>query len=140
MPLAGRRFVVAGPGAIADECAALLQALDGDVVRVARVTAGLASAGVEGAIDALSRRCIARHRDECAAVLGVYSASTPCVGLPLDLLAGRRVVLALDDDAGGERASAVIGDSLRGVAAELFRERPPNGAKGWNATIVKVST
>jgi crotonobetainyl-CoA:carnitine CoA-transferase CaiB-like acyl-CoA transferase len=52
MPLAGRRFVVAGRGSIADECAALLDALDGDVVRVARVTAGLASAGPEGAIDA----------------------------------------------------------------------------------------
>src|SRR4051794_37662638 len=52
MPLAGRRFVVAGTGPIAEECAALLDALDGDVVRVARVTAGLASAGPEGAIDA----------------------------------------------------------------------------------------
>jgi phosphoglycerate dehydrogenase-like enzyme len=40
MPLAGRRFVVAGRGPIADECAALLQVLDADVVRVARVTPG----------------------------------------------------------------------------------------------------
>ena len=52
MPLAGRRFVVAGAGPIADECAGLLRVLDGDVVRVRRVTAGLVSAGAEGAIDA----------------------------------------------------------------------------------------
>jgi hypothetical protein len=52
MPLAGRRFVVAGPGPIADECAALLQVLAADVVRVARVTPGLVAAGAEGVIDA----------------------------------------------------------------------------------------
>ena len=52
MPLADRRFVVAGSGPIADECAELLQALDADVVRVGRATAGLASADAEGAIDA----------------------------------------------------------------------------------------
>ena len=52
MPLAGRRFVVAGPGPIADEAAALLHVLDADVVRVSRVTAGLVPAGAEGAIDA----------------------------------------------------------------------------------------
>ncbi|MEO8693109.1 MAG: CoA transferase [Acidimicrobiales bacterium] len=52
MPLGGRRFVVAGPGPIADECAVLLQVLDADVVRVARVTPGLVAAGAEGALDA----------------------------------------------------------------------------------------
>jgi hypothetical protein len=34
---------------------------------------------VEGAIDYLARRRIARHRDERPAVIGVYSASSPCV-------------------------------------------------------------
>src|SRR5688572_15140223 len=52
MPLAGRRFVVAGAGPIADEGAALLHALDAEVVRVARVTPGLVAAGAEGALDA----------------------------------------------------------------------------------------
>ena len=52
MPLAGRRFVVAGSGPIADECAELLRLLEGDVVHVGRATAGLAAVGAEGAIDA----------------------------------------------------------------------------------------
>jgi hypothetical protein len=52
MPLAGRRFVVAGPGPIANECAVLLEALAADVVRVARVSDGLAATAAEGAIDA----------------------------------------------------------------------------------------
>jgi crotonobetainyl-CoA:carnitine CoA-transferase CaiB-like acyl-CoA transferase len=52
MPLSGRRFVVAGSGPVAEECAVLLQALSAEVVRVRRVTRGLVSAGAEGAIDA----------------------------------------------------------------------------------------
>ena len=52
MPLAGRRFVVAGVGPIAQECATLLQALSAEVVRVARVTDGLAEMAAEGAVDA----------------------------------------------------------------------------------------
>lgn len=93
----------------------------------------------EGALDALVRRRIARHRGERAAVLGVFSASRPCEGLPLDLLAGRRVVLALDTDEAGERASAVLGDALRAVAGEFVRERPV-GAKDWGAALAKVGT
>jgi len=92
---------------------------------------------VEGAIDCLARRRVARHRDERAAVVGVASASTPCAGLPLDLLTGRRVVLALDDDPTGEHASAKLADALHGIACELVRERPA-GAKDWNATIAEV--
>src|SRR5262245_50532397 len=52
MPLAGRLFVVAGSGAVADESAALLEMLAADVVRVSRVTGGLTEVGAEGAIDA----------------------------------------------------------------------------------------
>jgi hypothetical protein len=52
MPLAVRRFIVAGPGPVADECAGLLVALAADVVRVERVTPGLGSTAAEGAIDA----------------------------------------------------------------------------------------
>jgi DNA primase len=94
---------------------------------------------VEGAIDTLSRRLIARHRRESVAVIGVYSASTPCVGLPLDLLSRRRIVLALDADDAGERACAAIAKSLDGVVANVTRERPPSGANDWNATITELS-
>jgi DNA primase len=85
---------------------------------------------VEGALDCLARRRIARHQSERAAVIGVYSASSPTVGLPVDLLSGRRIVLALDNDAAGEAACSRIADALRDVAAELVRERPECG-KDW---------
>jgi DNA primase len=74
---------------------------------------------VEGALDCLARRRIARARGESVAVLGVASATTPTVGLPLDLLAGRRVVLALDRDEAGARGRDALGAALAGVAAEL---------------------
>ena len=51
---------------------------------------------VEGALDCCARRRIARAQNERAAVIGVYSASSPDSGLPLDLIQGRRVALALD--------------------------------------------
>lgn len=91
---------------------------------------------VEGALDCLARRAIARKRRESCAVLGVYSASSPEGGLALDLLQGRRVVLALDDDPAGDRACERLADVLSDVAAELVRERPPIGAKDWCATLM----
>jgi DNA primase len=90
---------------------------------------------VEGALDALARRRVARHRRERCAVLGVYSASSPCAGLPLDLLVGRRVVLALDADKDGDRACEKLREALTGVAGELERERPAGGAKDWGQTL-----
>jgi DNA primase len=84
----------------------------------------------EGALDCLARRRIARADDERAAVIGVYSASAPDVGLPLDLIKGRRVVLALDKDDAGDNACTKIAGALRAVASEFFRERP-NDAKDW---------
>jgi len=89
---------------------------------------------VEGALDALARRRIARHRGERCAVLGVASASTPCEGLPFDLLAGRRVVLALDVDDAGDEAASKLADALDDVASELERERPPG--KDWGECLV----
>jgi DNA primase len=91
----------------------------------------------EGAIDCLARRRVARHRGERCAVIGVYSASSACVGLPLDLLARRHVVLALDDDEAGERACTALATELHGLARELVRERPTR-AKDWGATIAEV--
>jgi DNA primase len=77
----------------------------------------------EGAFAALARRKIARTRGEQAAVIGVYSASSPCVGLPLDVLEGRSVVLSLDADEGGERAREELAAALEHVAGELVHER-----------------
>jgi len=88
----------------------------------------------EGAIDCLARRRVARHRDQRAAVIGVCSASSARVGLPLDLLEGRRVVLALDADKAGERACAAVAGELHGVARELVRARPI-GAKDWGDAL-----
>jgi DNA primase len=85
----------------------------------------------EGALDCLARRAIARGRGEASVVLGVYSAASPERGLPIDLLDGRRVVLALDNDAAGDRACDRLAEVLRFVAAELIRERPPVGPKDW---------
>ena len=90
---------------------------------------------VEGALDALARRRIARHRGEPCAVIGVQSASSPCVGLPLDLLAGRRVVLALDDDERGEEACGKLAAELEGVAHKMVRQRPPLGFKDWASAL-----
>ena len=92
---------------------------------------------VEGALDCLARRRIARARNECSAVLGIYSASTPCEGLPLDRLVGRRVVLALDDDTAGKRACNSLGLALQQIAGELVRERS-DGSKDWGEALVKV--
>jgi DNA primase len=64
-------------------------------------------------------------------VIGAYSASSPDVGLPLDLIQGRRVVLALDGDRAGEEACAKIAAAVQGVASELIRERPPEKSKDW---------
>jgi hypothetical protein len=94
---------------------------------------------VEGAIDCLARRRIARARGESAAVLGVYSAAMPCQGLPMDLLLGRRVILALDADSAGERACNLLGSALQGVARELVRERPV-GATDWAEALVRGTT
>ena len=84
----------------------------------------------EGALDALARRHIARVRGERAAIVGVYSAASPAAGLPLDLLKGRRVVIALDADEAGDRAAIVLARELADVAGDLVRERP-RGAKDW---------
>jgi DNA primase len=86
---------------------------------------------VEGALDCCARRRIARAQNERAAVVGVYSASAPDIGLPLDLIQGRRLVLALDGDRAGEEACAKIAAVVQGVASELIRERPPEESKDW---------
>jgi DNA primase len=91
----------------------------------------------EGALDCLARRAIARARNESCEVLGVYSATSPDRGLPLDLLRGRRVVLALDDDDAGDRACVRLADLLQDVAAEMVRERPPVGSKDWANVLTK---
>jgi DNA primase len=82
----------------------------------------------EGAFAALARWKLARRRAALAAVIGVYSASSPDVGLPLDLLEGRRVVLSLDKDAAGERAREKLVGLLEHVAGELVHERPRGAA------------
>jgi DNA primase len=88
----------------------------------------------EGALDCLARRRIARADNERAAVIGVYSASSPDFGLPKDLIQGRRVVLALDKDNAGDKACTKIASALRGVASGFFRERPVD-AKDWAEAI-----
>lgn len=82
----------------------------------------------EGAFAALARRKIARHRDERAAVVAVYSASAADVGWPMDLLEGRRVVLSLDRDKMGERAREKLAGLLEPVAREIVHERTTGGA------------
>lgn len=86
---------------------------------------------VEGAVDCLARRRIARDNGDSAAVLGVYSASSPAVGLPVEELRGRRVVLALDADEAGERGCRAMAQALAGVAGVFVREKPPEPAKDW---------
>ena len=88
----------------------------------------------EGALDCLARRRIARQRDERCAVIGVVSASSPDIGLPVDVIKGRVVVLALDNDKHGEAACAKVYAALRGVATRFVRETP-RGAKDWNAAL-----
>jgi DNA primase len=92
----------------------------------------------EGALDCLARRRIAREQDERAAVIGVYSASAPAVGLPIELLRERQVVLALDNDEAGDRACRDIAIALDGVAARFIRARP-TGFKDWNSALCGAS-
>jgi DNA primase len=82
----------------------------------------------EGAFAALARRKIARHGDERAAVIGVYSASTAAAGMPMDLLEGRRVVLSLDRDGAGESAREKLAALIEPVAGEIVHERTQGAA------------
>ncbi|MGD0530354.1 MAG: hypothetical protein ABSE49_34790, partial [Polyangiaceae bacterium] len=63
------------------------------------------------------------------------SAATPTVGLPLEVLLGRRVRVSLDADDAGERACTALVEVLRGVAGELVRERPGGGSKDWGDAL-----
>jgi DNA primase len=92
---------------------------------------------VEGALDCLARRRIARERGERATVLGVASASDPCAGLPVDLLANRTILLALDNDQAGEQACAKIAHALRDIVRRFVRARPV-GAKDWGEALAGV--
>ena len=95
----------------------------------------------EGALDACHRRAIASaERDIRSVVLGIYSASSPGAGLPLDVMRGRRVVIAVDVDDAGERAAAQLVDVLADVAGELVREVPSRGGdwgEAMGATAVE---
>jgi DNA primase len=88
----------------------------------------------EGALDALARRKIARVEREQCAVVGIYSASTAGSGLPTDLLRGRRIILALDNDKAGEDACKTVMAALRGVALGFERETPL-GEKDWGDAL-----
>ncbi len=105
-------------------------------IRGLRQDLGVEVVIVEGALDALARRELASMRSENIDVLGIPSASSPLVGLPLDALASRRVVIATDnDDAGHSAARALLG-ALEGIARELVREVPASGAKDWGNELV----
>jgi hypothetical protein len=81
----------------------------------------------EGAFACLARRKLARRKRARAACLGVYSASSPCAGLPLDLLNGRQVVISTDRDPGGERAREMLVVILKPIAGSIVHERTKAG-------------
>jgi crotonobetainyl-CoA:carnitine CoA-transferase CaiB-like acyl-CoA transferase len=95
MPLAGRRFVVAGGGAVADEAAAILAALGADLVRADRVTTGLDVADVAGAVVAV----------DGTGTLARSAPALPVVGVPVALDArrawARSGAMALTGEPGG---------------------------------------
>jgi DNA primase len=88
---------------------------------------------VEGALDVLARRELARRHGENIDVIGIASAGTPVAGLPLEKLLGRRVRISVDRDEAGERAASALFHAVAGHAREVVREVPPAlGAKDWN--------
>jgi DNA primase len=89
----------------------------------------------EGALDCLARRRIARMEGARCAVLGVPSATQiEDLVWPVDLIRGRVVVLALDNDSPGESACNAVYAALKDVAHDFAREKP-RGAKDWAAAL-----
>ena len=67
---------------------------------------------------------MARDRREFSAILGVYSASSPDAGLPMDLFAGRDIVLAFDNDQAVDNAEQKLFPIFQPVAHAVFRQVP----------------
>jgi hypothetical protein len=66
-------------------------------------------------------------------VIGIASAGSPLAGLPLQRLAGRKVRVAVDRDAAGDRAALALRRALQGCARDVVRAVPTAArAKDWN--------
>lgn len=88
---------------------------------------------VEGALDVLARRELARLHGEELDVIGIASAGSPLAGLPVEKLAGRRVRVGVDRDEAGERAAVALRRALHGRAREVVRVVPSTPkTKDWN--------
>jgi DNA primase len=91
---------------------------------------------VEGALDVLARRELANMHGEDIDVIGIASAGSPLAGLPIDLLRGKRVRVAVDRDAAGERAASALRKALDPIARKVVRSVPTiDGAKDWNQQL-----
>ena len=87
----------------------------------------------EGALDALALRRIARSRGVEAVALGLPGAATWKPEWS-ELCRGRRVVLAFDADAAGDKATAVLEHELVRFGCRVSAEAPV-GVKDWAATL-----
>jgi Toprim-like len=92
---------------------------------------------VEGALDVLARRELARMHGEDVDVIGIPSAGSPVACLPTERLTGRRVRVSVDRDPAGERAAAAIHAVLRGRARGVVRAVPrATRATDWNDQLL----
>jgi DNA primase len=107
-----------------------------------RAGSGVDVVVVEGALDVLARRELARMHGEDIEVIGIASAGSPLTGLPVDKLRGRRVRVAVDRDDAGERAAAALHRALQGHVRDLVRVVPTvPEAKDWGEQLqVELST
>jgi hypothetical protein len=94
---------------------------------IERLTGGGRIVIVEGAIDALAARLLARTRVVVLGLAGVEAWRQDWA----EHMRGRRVSLATDADAAGEQCAGRIAGDLQGVAVEVRRVVPPAGAKDW---------
>jgi DNA primase len=89
---------------------------------------------VEGAMDALAFEVLAARNGLDACVLGVAGVDGWQPEFALTA-AGRSVLVASDNDQGGEKAWDVWGASLRRHAADVRRARPAAPAKDWSEVL-----
>jgi len=94
---------------------------------------GVELAIVEGALDVLAMRVLARRAGLARAVVGIPGVEhwAKCIDTLGALARGRAVVIALDDDAAGDRHVGELAKALRGAGAgRIDRARPTTG-KDW---------
>lgn len=92
----------------------------------------------ESAIDALSHFAIRRPAAaRYASIAGAMNPGQPALlrRAAGELPAGSRLLIATDNDEGGDRLTVAIQEALRGLPIETSEDRPPTRGLDWNDVL-----